>query len=150
MKRNVMFLLCLIFSMSVIPVAGAQTSPQVSSVLYRWLDKFEKHTISPGVQKPKQQAEQSAPLGGSPVFITGMEARGTAASQLEEPPILVENSNEPVEPGEGLGCYYHRSYYSHLPLFKNGSYHLPGSLAVAEPAQVLPQETPSAPLRVPR
>ena len=40
-----------------------------------------------------------------------------------------------AEAGEGLGCYYHRSYYSHLPMFKAGAYHLPGSLDVAEPYQ---------------
>jgi hypothetical protein len=38
-----------------------------------------------------------------------------------------------VAPGEGLGCFYHQGYYSHLPLFKDGSYTLPGSHEVAEP-----------------
>ncbi|MCS6927633.1 MAG: hypothetical protein NZ578_17215 [Candidatus Binatia bacterium] len=60
------------------------------------------------------------------------------------PVLASEELSDPVGPGEGLGCYYHRSYYSHLPLFQKGSYLLPGSLAVAEPAHVMPQGAATA------
>lgn len=40
-----------------------------------------------------------------------------------------------IGPGEGYGCFYHQGRYSHLPLFKDGVYTLPGSLDVSEPYQ---------------
>lgn len=137
-------------SAAAVSAADDHTSHQAIPHFYRWLDKFEKHTIAPGVQKPVPPAGQSAQPGGEPALTAGMREMGTAESRREEPAVLVGSDSDPVGPGEGLGCYYHRSYYSHLPLFKNGSYHLPGSLAVAEPAQVLPQGTPPDPPHVPR
>jgi hypothetical protein len=62
------------------------------------------------------------------------------ATDQENPPqrrpLFPQNkTTTTVAPGEGLGCFYHQGYYSHLPLFKDGVYTLPGSRDVSEPYQ---------------
>lgn len=48
-------------------------------------------------------------------------------------PLVPQNkTTTTMAPGEGLGCFYHQGYYSHLPLFKDGGYTLPGSRDVSE------------------
>jgi hypothetical protein len=79
-------------------------------------------------------------------------------SSSQRRPLFPQNkTTTTVAPGEGLGCFYHQGYYSHLPLFKDGVYTLPGSRDVSEPYQrpltsppprsSSPSENPTAPQR---
>lgn len=57
-------------------------------------------------------------------------------SSSQRRPLVPQNkTTTTMAPGEGLGCFYHQGYYSHLPLFKDGVYTLPGSRDVSEPYQ---------------
>lgn len=105
-------------------VLSAEPDP---SVYYGWLDAYQ----NPGGATPP------APLPG------------TLPADQQVPDLDVAGSEEPLvaqaEAGQGLGCYYHRSYYSHLPMFQDGAYTLPGSLDVAEPYQKLSRQAISSP-----
>lgn len=115
------------------------------AVYYGWLDAYQ----NPGAATPP------APLPD------------TLPADQQAPDLDVAGSEEPLvaqaEAGQGLkrervnflradgrhvsslGCYYHRSYYSHLPMFQDGAYTLPGSLDVAEPYQKLSRQAISSP-----
>ncbi len=131
--------LTIVVSLGVLCVAGdlraegeRQTAPKAAAY-YGWLDKFENPSHRPTpIQKnnvdaltEKSQAEQT-------------EQHNIAS--VETPPSAVSGSGavsdtivaEETAPGEGLGCYYHRAYYSHLPMFKDDLYSLRGSFDVAE------------------
>ena len=97
------------------------------SVYYGWLDAYQ----NPGVATP------SAPLPDT--LPADQHLPDSAAAGHVEPPAVQ------VDAGQGLGCYYHRSYYSHLPMFQDGAYTLPGSLDVAEPYQKLSRQAISSP-----
>lgn len=113
------------------PQAAQQTVP----AFYNWLEKYQHPTLRPGPQNPSQQ------VSITPTRTENLESQQNANTvetpslPIEPPALLVGGATETAEPGEGLGCFYHRAYYSHLPLFKNGTYTLPGSLDVAEPYQ---------------
>lgn len=113
---------------------------------YGWLDKYqnpEKQPVIAPAHKAESASQQTAP-SESPV-------PPRAAAVLPHTDGAPEESQagevvfEQAEAGEGLGCYYHRSYYSHLPMFKEGAYHLPGSLDVAEPYQKASSNVISSP-----
>ena len=131
------------------------TAPKAAAY-YGWLDKFENPSHRPltPTQKnnadtltEKGQAEQAAPHDLASVKTPPSTESGSVS--LSE----VSVEEETAEPGEGLGCYYHRAYYSHLPMFKDDVYSLRGSFDVAEtfhkpsedvvsvpPAQMTPTE----------
>lgn len=113
-----------------------------ASVYYGWLDTYQ----NPGQQVPASPKPQVLP---NPVFETLPQtptalAPDSAPSGPEELRVN-EIVFDHAEAGQGLGCYYHRSYYSHLPMFKEGAYHLPGSLDVAEPYQKTSSNAVSSP-----
>lgn len=134
-------ILTVIVSLGVLCVAGeirAEGEPQPTApkaaAYYGWLDKFENPSHRPTpVQKSgvdalpgKGQTEQAAQHD-----IASVETPPPAESgSVAVPDALVEE--ETAAPGEGLGCYYHRAYYSHLPMFKDDVYSLRGSFDVAE------------------
>jgi hypothetical protein len=116
----------------------AQASGQTTPAFYGWLDKYQNPALSAGVQKPSPQAEAVSKSTNNLENQQSTAMTETPASPTEVPPLQVDWANEPTGPGEGFGCFYHRSYYSHLPLFDKGNaYTLPGSLDVAEPYQPL-------------
>lgn len=106
------------------PAANVEQAAQY----YGWLDEFE-------------QPSQPTPAASSVPRVPGQPERHVAAPvgspSPDGPPSETAASNVVFEestaaPGEGLGCYYHRAYYSHLPMFKDGVYSLRGSFDVAE------------------
>jgi len=140
MKHVIAVLLCLV----ILGISGwctaalaedAQASREKVPAFYNWLEKYQNPTPRLGSRSPSQQVSVVAQPQ------EGVESRQTAntakppSSPVETPPLLVGGATDTAEPGEGLGCFYHRAYYSHLPLFKDGTYTLPGSLDVAEPYQ---------------
>ena len=109
---------------STAPAANVEQAAQY----YGWLDEFENPSqptpaASSVSRVPDQPERQAAAPIGSPS--TDDPPSETVASN-----VVFEEST--AEPGEGLGCYYHRAYYSHLPMFKDGVYSLRGSFDVAE------------------
>ena len=132
MKHVIAVLLCLSISSGgsgwcpTVLAEDSQASQGKVPAFYNWLEKY---------QNPAQ------PVSSVPQRMENLESQQyTNAAEppsppVEAPPLLLGGATETAEPGEGLGCFYHRSYYSHLPLFQNGTYTLPGSLDVAEPYQ---------------
>ena len=134
-------ILTVVVSLGVLCVAGdlrAEGEPQPTApkatAYYGWLDKFENPSHRPTpIQKndgdtlaEKGQAEQAEQHDIASVKTPpSVESGGGAV-----PDASVEE--ETAAPGEGLGCYYHRAYYSHLPMFKDDVYSLRGSFDVAE------------------
>ena len=135
-------ILIIVVSLGVMCVAGdlrAEGEPQPTApkaaAYYGWLDKFENppHRPLTPTQKnkadmltEKSQAEQAAQHDIASVKTPPSAESGSGAvsdASVEE---------ETAAPGEGLGCYYHRAYYSHLPMFKDDVYSLRGSFDVAE------------------
>jgi len=142
MKNTLTLLLCFaiygISSVTAVFAEAPQTPSQTAPDFYQWLDKYQNPTVQTHARKPIQSVNAVAKEENG---AAGQPSNNTPADNLSVPletPAFVDTSYEVVEPGEGLGCFYHRSYYSHLPLFKDSAYHLAGSLAVAEPAQVPP------------
>ena len=140
MKHVIAVLLGLILSFGVsgwcptVLAEDAHASQGKVPAFYNWLEKYQNPTSPAGVQHPAQQvsiAPQRTENLESQQHPDAMEPPSSV--QAEAPSPLVDSATETAEPGEGLGCFYHRSYYSHLPLFQNGTYKLPGSLDVAEP-----------------
>ena len=127
---------------------------------YGWLDKFENPSATPSSRpratQPRSDGEQTgaAAAGGRdarvPRLRSGHEQTVAAAdapsltrqnaavsssdddAQSAASPADIVFEENTAEPGEGLGCYYHRAYYSHLPMFKDDVYSLRGSFDVAE------------------
>ena len=136
-----------------------QTLQDMSRSYYGWLDKFENpsrqhdqptQSLVPfqpmgtetSVENPSRElSEQQNRASGHPPS-GSMEDVGADLSN-----VIFENDT--AEPGKGLGCYYHRAYYSHLPLFKDGSYSLRGAFDVAETYQQPSQDIVSSPDEVP-
>lgn len=135
-------ILTVVISLGVLCVAGdlrAEGEPQPTApkatAYYGWLDKFENpshQSLTPtqenGARMPaeKDQAEQAVQHDIASVKTSpSAESGGVAVSDAS-----IEG--ETAAPGEGLGCYYHRAYYSHLPMFKDEVYSLRGSFDVAE------------------
>ena len=145
MKNLFALLLCLI----VCGVSGwtppafaedAQAPGQTTPAFYRWLDKYQNPALPTDAQKSSPQAEAVSKSTDNLENQQSTAVTEPPASPNEVPPLLVDSANETTGPGEGFGCFYHRSYYSHLPLFDKGNtYVLPGSLDVAEPYQPLPR-----------
>ena len=134
-------ILTVVVSLGVLCVAGglrAEGEPQPTApkatAYYGWLDKFENPSHRPTpIQKSdvdtlpgKGQAEQAEQHDIASVKTPPSAEGGSGAV----PDASVEE--ETAAPGEGLGCYYHRAYYSHLPMFKDDVYSLRGSFDVAE------------------
>ena len=132
-------ILTIVVSLGVLYIAGdlrAEGEPQPTApkatAYYGWLDKFENPSHRP-VQKS----------GVDTLTETGQaeQAEQHDSALVETPPSAEDGSvavsdasveEETAAPGEGLGCYYHRAYYSHLPMFKDDVYSLRGSFDVAE------------------
>jgi len=134
-------ILTVVVSLGVMCVAGdlraegeLQLTAPKAAAYYGWLDKFENPSHRPTpIQKSgvdtlteKGQAEQAAQHDIASVTTPSSAESGGGAV----PDASVEE--ETAAPGEGLGCYYHRAYYSHLPMFKDDVYSLRGSFDVAE------------------
>lgn len=134
--------LTIVLGLGALCVAGdlqAEGEPQPTApkaaAYYGWLDKFENpsHRSPTPIQKnnadtlaEKGQAEQAEQHAIASVKTSPSTESGSVAVS----DIIVEE--ETAAPGEGLGCYYHRAYYSHLPMFKDDVYSLRGSFDVAE------------------
>ena len=135
-------ILTILLSLGLVCVAGdlraeEESKPAVhkAAAYYGWLNKFENPSHRPVTPTPKDSAdtltekghaEKSAQPDIASVKIPPSTESGNAAVS----DAIVEE--ETAEPGEGLGCYYHRAYYSHLPMFKDDVYSLRGSFDVAE------------------
>ena len=126
-----------------------------SASYYGWLDRFENPThktatpipqnLQPAVRKNpvgQRQRQEDAVLKRAPSVDESLasEENTVAGVVFEE---------DATEPGEGLGCYYHRAYYSHLPMFKDDVYSLRGSFDVAETFHKPSEEVVSSPDEVP-
>ena len=134
-------ILTVVVSLGVLCVAGdlraegeSQPTAPKAAAYYGWLDKFENPSPRPTPTRKnnadtlteKGQAEQAVQHDIASVKAPSSAERGGGAV----PDASVEE--ETAAPGEGLGCYYHRAYYSHLPMFKDDVYSLRGSFDVAE------------------
>jgi hypothetical protein len=141
MRHVIAVLLCLV----ILGISGwriaalaedAQASPAQVPAFYNWLEKYQNPPPHLGPQSPAQQVSAVARPQESVESRQHANAAEPPSVPVEAPPLLtIDGATETAEPGEGLGCFYHRAYYSHLPLFTNGTYTLPGSLDVAEPYQ---------------
>ena len=129
----------IVLSLSVVLIAGglrAEGEPQPAepkaAAYYGWLDKFENpsHRPTPPLQKNAVEALTEKSQPARPDIASVKPAPPTESGSLAVSDAGVEG--ETAEPGEGLGCYYHRAYYSHLPMFKDDVYSLRGSFDVAE------------------
>lgn len=92
-------------------------------------------------------AEMQAPQSSNISSAGQATERKKAGSSSHRRSLFPQKHTPPaVAPGEGLGCFYHQGYYSHLPLFKDGVYTLPGSREVSEPYRrpMTPLSTPAA------
>ncbi len=140
MKHVIAVLLCLI-TLGVIGrctstlAEDAQASREKVPAFYSWLEKYQHPTPHLDSRSSSQQVSAVAQPQESVESRQNANTVETPSLPIEPPSLLVGAATETAEPGEGLGCFYHRAYYSHLPLFKNGTYTLPGSLDVAEPYQ---------------
>ncbi|MCE2486546.1 MAG: hypothetical protein J4F42_13610 [Desulfurellaceae bacterium] len=115
------------------------------AVYYGWLDAYQNPgAATPPVPLPDtlpadQQVPDSAAAGSEEPLVAQAEAgQGLKRKRVN----FLRADGRHVS---SLGCYYHRSYYSHLPLFQDGAYTLPGSLDVAEPYQQLSRQAISSP-----
>ncbi len=140
MKHVTTVLLCLV----ILGISGwctaalaedTQASREQVPAFYSWLEKYQNPTPRLGSRSPSQQVSAVVQPQESVESRQNANTTKLPSSPVEAPPLLMGGATETAEPGEGLGCFYHRAYYSHLPLFKNGTYTLPGSLDVAEPYQ---------------
>jgi hypothetical protein len=94
---------------------------------YGWLEKYQNPTIDRTIQKVQPQTAAQPTTNTAPITLP------SSWEKTVETPDAALNG-QVAGPGEGLGCYYHRSYYSHLPLFnRKGDYTLHGNIDVAEP-----------------
>ena len=134
-------ILTIVVSLGVMCVAGglrAEGEPQSTApkaaAYYGWLDKFENPSHRPLTPPRKNSAHTSpeklpAEPAAQPEIASVKQAPATQDANAAGSAMSAE---ETAEPGEGLGCYYHRAYYSHLPMFKDDVYSLRGSFDVAE------------------
>lgn len=137
-------LLCL----TILGVSGRRTaalaedtsaSPTPVPAFYQWLEKYQNPTPHTGSQNSPQQTRPTPQRNAQRADQRESTPAHPSSLPVEDPSVPSSAGGsaefaEPTGPGEGLGCFYHRSYYSHLPLFDKGNtYTLPGSLDVAEP-----------------
>ena len=134
-------ILTIVVSLGVMCVAGdlrAEGEPQPTApkaaAYYGWLDKFENPSHRPMTPPRKNKAstlteKDQAEPAAQPEIASVKQAPVTQDANAAGSAMSAE---ETAEPGEGLGCYYHRAYYSHLPMFKDDVYSLRGSFDVAE------------------
>ncbi len=143
---------------------SAQTVQDTSRSYYGWLDKFEnpsrqpspptqpvlpvqrKNTAAQAENSSRQQSAQQNVASVQPAS-GSMEDAGVDVSEVDVSDMVFENDT--AEPGKGLGCFYHRAYYSHLPLFTDDSYSLRGAFDVAETYHKPSKEIVSSPDEVP-
>ena len=133
--------LTIVLILSVVFVTGslwAEEEPQPTSEkvspYYGWLDKFENPSHQPMTPVQENSADSLTEKG----HVEPTKSGGGALSD-------VISEEKTAEPGEGLGCYYHRAYYSHLPMFKDDVYSLRGSFDVTETFQKPSEEVISSP-----
>ena len=135
-------ILTIVVSLGVLCVAGdlrAEGEPQPTTpkaaAYYGWLDKFENPSHRPPTPTQKNDARTLTEKGQAE------QAEQHDIASVKTPPSAeggggavpdASVEEETAAPGEGLGCYYHRAYYSHLPMFKDDVYSLRGSFDVAE------------------
>ncbi len=132
-------ILTVVASLCVLCVAGdlraegepQQTAPKAAAY-YGWLDKFENPSHRPPTPTQKNDAHTLPEKGQAEQhdIASVKTSPSTESGGGAVPYASVEE--ETAAPGEGLGCYYHRAYYSHLPMFKDDVYSLRGSFDVAE------------------
>lgn len=128
-------LLCVIFlglAGSSLQVQAEDPSASSSSApaFYGWLEKYQNPTVEHPVQNAQPRVSQPTSDVVRLPSATSLPSSWTPLLEIAN----TDQGEQVVGPGEGLGCYYHRSYYSHLPLFnKNGNYSLRGDIDVAEP-----------------
>ena len=138
---------------------SGQTVQDKSRPYYGWLDKFENPSYQPSPftqpELPVQQKNADASAENPSLQQAGQQNVASvqpASGRKERAGIDVSDlifENDTAEPGKGLGCYYHRAYYSHLPLFKDDSYFLRGAFDVAETYHKPSQDIVSSPDEVP-
>ena len=102
---------------------------------YGWMNKFEQQEGRTN-RGPRTGADVP-PRAGQDGLSTLAKKGDVPAQSVAGPQIAPDgrNASDPsssAKPGEGLGCYYHQAYYSHLPMFKDDIYSLRGSLDVSE------------------
>ena len=135
-------ILTIVLSLGAVLMAGdirAEGEPQPTapkaSAYYGWLDKFENPSHRPLTPTRKNDADTLTEKSHAE------QAAQSDIASVKTPPSIESGSatvsdtiveEETAAPGEGLGCYYHRAYYSHLPMFKDDVYSLRGSFDVAE------------------
>lgn len=130
-------------------ITPAQTAEQFQSY-YGWLDKFENPPRPQDARAAsKKQSSQSGSEQTVPIATTQTDVKPEASPAADA--VAKSSVSEVVfeadtaEPGQGLGCYYHRAYYSHLPMFQDGVYSLRGSYDVAETYHKPSEEVVSSP-----
>lgn len=117
----------------VVSAAQAEDSSSTAPAFYSWLEKYQNPAVEHPIHNAQVNGSQPAPSMNEPAPAKAMMTLPSARSSVSET-VTDEHGEQVVGPGEGLGCYYHRSYYSHLPLFtNNGNYSLRGDIDVAEP-----------------
>ena len=143
--------LTIVLSLGLVCVAGSlraeeeqQPASRNASPYYGWLDKFENPSHQPMTPTitPVQNNSADTLTEKSPVE-QAVQHSSTEGGSVAVSDVIFEE--ETAEPGEGLGCYYHRAYYSHLPMFKDDVYSLRGSFDVAETFQKPSEEVISSP-----
>jgi hypothetical protein len=135
-------ILTVVVSLGVLYAAGdlrAEEEPQQTApkavAYYGWLDKFENPSHRPPTPTQKHDAHTLPEKGQAEQTEQHEIASVKTPPSAESGSVAVSDvvvEEETAAPGEGLGCYYHRAYYSHLPMFKDDVYSLRGSFDVAE------------------
>ncbi len=135
-------ILTIVVSLGVMCIAGGlraegetQSTAHKATAYYGWLDKFENPSHRPLTPTRKNNADtltekSHAEQAARPDIASVKTPPSTESGSAAVSDAIVEE--ETAAPGEGLGCYYHRAYYSHLPMFKDDVYSLRGSFDVAE------------------
>lgn len=151
MRRRMRNVVCAALAAGLVSAHGALSAdngPQAESATparnaehpaqyYGWLDKFENPSAVPSSQPRVTQPRSDGEHAVAATDATTPTRQNAAVSSNDDvhsvaaPADMVFEENT-AEPGEGLGCYYHRAYYSHLPMFKDDVYSLRGSFDVAE------------------
>ena len=141
-----------------------QTVQATSRSYYGWLDKFENPSHQPkrlaqpplpvqqrnaaaSAKNPSRNQSAQENAASVPPASGSTEDAGVDVSDVVLEDVVFENDT--AEPGKGLGCYYHRAYYSHLPLFKDDSYSLRGAFDVAETYHKPSKDIVSSPDEIP-
>ena len=115
---------------------GGKPGGQKAASYYGWLDKFENPARQPIASAQQNSHTVLTEKNVSDASVQPETASGEQLTSSEEGNEAnvseIAFEEDTTEPGEGLGCYYHRAYYSHLPMFKDDVYSLRGSFDVSE------------------